>query len=249
MGDGLMRAIDAAPAQSADTPLASSWLLGFDTETTGIAAGRDAIVSAALVLRNPAVGHEGDTVATWIVNPHRPMNPRASAVNGFTDAFLAEHGAEPTEAIDAVAAAIAAAQDKRIPLLAYNAPFDIRMLAGDLKRWSLPAVTDRCEPDDLLVVDPLVIDRKVSRRSGRRTLTDTTLYYGVEPYGDFHEASADTIASIDLIGPMAELFPQVGSVPLGSLMDWQRGAYADWRDSFNRWASSRGRRPVRESWL
>ena len=252
--EALLAAIEAAPAQDADTTLADSWLLGFDTETTGIAAGRDAIVSASLVLRDPTRGHGADTVATWIVNPHRPMNPRASAVNGFTDEFLAEHGAEPTEAIDEVAAAIAAAQARRIPLLAYNAPFDVRMLEGDLARWGLAPLSARTGAapaggDGLLVVDPLVIDRAVSRRKGRRTLTDTTFYYGVEPHGDFHEATADTIASIDLIAPMAALYPQVGRITMGMLMQWQRDAYATWRDSFNQWLSGRGRRPVREGWL
>ncbi|NMN00440.1 DNA polymerase III subunit epsilon [Bifidobacterium sp. DSM 109958] len=249
MSNELLEAIESAPVQDGGTTLADSLLLGFDTETTGIAAGRDAIVSASLVLRDPATGHAGDVVATWIVNPHRPMNPRASAVNGFTDEYLAEHGMEPVLAIEEIGAAIAAAQRRRIPLLAYNAPFDVRMLAGDLSRWKLAPLDERLDGGELLVVDPLVIDRRVSRRSGRRTLTDTTFYYGVEPHGDFHDATADTIASIDLIAPMAALYPQVGRVTLDGLMAWQRGAYDEWRESFNRWASDRGRRPVRERWL
>ncbi|KAB8291008.1 exonuclease domain-containing protein [Bifidobacterium avesanii] len=254
MNDELLSAIESVGEQHPDTTLADSWLLGFDTETTGIAAGRDAIVSATLVLRDPAKGHAGDVIASWIVNPHRPMNPRASEVNGFTDEFLAEHGEEPTVAVEAIAALIAAAQARRIPLLAYNAPFDVHMLEGDLKRWKLDSLDERqaaagVAPQQLLVVDPLVIDRKVSRRKGKRTLTDTTFYYGVEPHGDFHDATADTIAAVDLIAPMATLYPQVGHLALGDLMAWQHAAYADWRDSFNEWLSSRGRTPVRGDWL
>lgn len=254
MNEELLHAIESAGEQDPGTPLADSLLLGFDTETTGIAAGRDAIVSATLVLRDPAKGHEGDAIASWIINPHRPMNPRASEVNGFTDEFLAEHGEEPTVAVEAIAALIAAAQARRIPLLAYNAPFDVHMLEGDLKRWDLETLDERQAaagraPMPLLVVDPLVIDRKVSKRKGKRTLTDTTFYYGVEPHGDFHDATADTIAAVDLIAPMATLYPQVGGIALGDLMAWQHAAYADWKESFNQWLASRGKSPVRGGWL
>ena len=244
----LKEALDAAPVQDADTPLAHSWLLGFDTETTGVTAGRDAIVSATLVLRNPQSTHTDDVVGTWIINPHRRMSPGASKINGFTDAFLAEHGEEPVDAIERIASLIACAQTKRIPLLAYNAPFDIRMLNGDLDRWQLRSMEERFT-SPMLVVDPLIIDRSVSRRSGRRTLEYTAEYYGVEPDGDFHDATADTIAAVDLIAPMTTLYPQVGRITLDELMDWQRDAYGTWRESYNRWMSAHGRSPVRDAWL
>ena len=66
-------------------------------------------------------------------------------------------------------------------MLAYNAPFDIRMLAGDLNRWQLRSLEERLDGRAMLVVDPLVIDRSVSRRSGKRTLEYTTEYYGWSP--------------------------------------------------------------------
>lgn len=251
--DALIAALEHAPQQTDDTPLGSSWLLGFDTETTGIAAGRDAIVSATLVLRDPQQGHDGDAEAEWIINPHMRMNPKASAVNGFTDEYLAEHGMEPTDAIDQIARAIAAAQDKNIPLLAYNAPFDVHMLEGDLHRWNLPQVNERADStaasSGLLVVDPLVIDRAVSKRRGKRTLTLTTEYYGVVPTGDFHNATADTVAAVDLIKPMSTLYPQVGHLTMGELMEWQREAYRSWQESLNQWLESRGRMPSHEAWL
>jgi DNA polymerase-3 subunit epsilon len=242
--DALATALSVAPEQSEDTLLTDSLLLGFDTETTGTYAGRDAIVSATLVLRDPRTGYEGDTVGEWIINPHRPMNPRASAVNGFTDEFLAEHGEEPLTAIAQIAQTIEAAQAKRIPLLAYNAPFDVRMLAGDLRRWKLEALTD-----SLLIVDPLVIDRAISKRPGKRNLSYTTEYYGVEPHGDFHDATADTTAAVDLIAPIGMLYPQVGHLTLAELMDWQRKAFIAWRDDFNLWLQRKGRHPIHDTWL
>ncbi|KFI45567.1 exonuclease domain-containing protein [Bifidobacterium bohemicum] len=241
--DPISTAIAAAPAQNDDTLLGDSWLLGFDTETTGTKRD-DAIVSASLVLRNPDTGFEGDTVAEWLINPHHRMNPAASKVNGFTDTFLEQNGEEPTQALANIATAITMAQDKGIPLLAYNAPFDVRMLSGDLGRWNLQGL-----PERLLVADPLVIDREISHRNGKRNLAHTTEYYGVDPHGDFHDATADTIAAVDLIQPMSRLYPQVGALRLGELMDWQRQAHERWLVSFNQWLVSRGRRSINDTWL
>jgi DNA polymerase III subunit epsilon len=241
--DSLRLALTNAPTQNNDILLRDSWLLGFDTETTGTKRD-DAIVSASLVLRNPDTGFENDTIAEWVINPHHPMNPKAGEVNGFTDEFLEENGMEPTQALADIAAAITTAQNKGIPLLAYNAPFDVRMLSGDLSRWNLASL-----PGKLLVVDPLVIDREISHRNGKRTLTYTTEYYGVDPHGDFHDATADTIAAVDLIQPMSRLYPQVGGLRLGELMDWQRQAHEHWLVSFNEWLTSRGRRTINDDWL
>lgn len=239
----LLENIDEAPQQNDETTLGNSWLLGFDTETTGTSS-QDAIVSASLVLRNPASGYEGDSISEWVINPHRPMNPAAGAVNGFTDEYLEAHGSEPQDALTQIAEAVRQAQAKNIPLLAYNAPFDVRMLRTDMEHWNLEPL-----PKALLTVDPLVIDRAVSKRSGKRNLAMTTAYYGVRPHGDFHDATADTVAAVDLIKPMTVLYPQVGALRLAELMTWQRQAYTSWRNSFNDWLASKGRRVIRDTWL
>lgn len=257
----LLNAIQNAPLQDMSTPIANSWLLGFDTETTGARVGYDAIVSATLVLRNTE-GTQDDIVATWLINPHQPIHPQASNVNGFTDEFVQTHGGEPVEEIEALAHAITLAQAKHIPLLAYNAPFDVRMLEHDLTRWNLPSLTDRMNQlkahtmlpsnagnTSLLVLDPLVIDRALSFRSGKRTLTAATEFYGVTVSGSFHDATADTIAAVDLIQPMCATYPTLAELTLQTMMDWQREAYKRWQISFNRWLQSKGRTPTSDRWL
>ena len=260
----LRDALGRIGAQDPDTPLGDSLLLGLDTETTGLKAGKDGIVSAALVLRDPAAGPEGDVAATWLIDPHVPISPGASAVNGFTDDYVAEHGEEPAGALERIASLIAVAQRKRVPLLAYNAPFDVAMLAGDLRRWGLPSMAERMDAagmaddagaadgapwPDALIVDPLVIDRAVSKRKGSHSLENTAAYYGVVPNDEFHDARTDTVASLDLIAPMTRLFAQAGALTVGDLMDWHRAAYLDWRDSFNEWARSKGRRQIGHGWF
>lgn len=228
------------------TPLRDSLLLGFDTETTGLSSS-DAIVSAALVLRAPAAGHDGDAALSWTINPHRPLSPAAAAVNGFTDEELRRRGLEPQDALDTIAAVIALAQSRNIPLLAYNASFDVRMLRNDLRRWHLPTVAERLAgadglsndpdaagvplvlgPEELLVVDPLVFDRAVSDRNERRRLEDTAFYYGVSPRGDFHDATIDTIAALDVLASLCRLHPDVGSLPLTKVGGWEQDACQRW---------------------
>ncbi|WP_427877672.1 exonuclease domain-containing protein [Gardnerella sp. 2492-Sm] len=252
----LLNALEEAPTQAENTTLAESWLLGFDTETTGAIIGKDAIVSATLVLRDPNAGHSKDAISTWLINPHQPMNPKASEVNGFTDSYLQKNGLEPTEELEILAFAISKAQSKNIPLLAYNAPFDVKMLQHDLKNWNLKSLKERPESSvstlqsgEVLTVDPLVIDRAVSRRSGKRTLTMTTQFYGVEPIGNFHDATADTVAAVDLIKPITKLHEELARMPLSEIMSWQRNAYNQWKNSFNDWLVSIGKEPINGSWL
>ncbi|MFP1689680.1 exonuclease domain-containing protein [Gardnerella vaginalis] len=249
----LMEALNETQQQSEKTPLSQSFLLGFDTETTGAILGEDSICSATLVLRNPQNKTHNDVIATWLINPHKPINPKASQVNGFTDEFLQENGGEPTAEIEALAAAVSLAQSKNIPLLAYNAPFDVEMLRHDLKKWGLTSLNNRpnstINDGEILVVDPLVIDRAVSKRTGKRTLTHTTQFYGVEPIGDFHDATADTVAAVDLIKPISELHEDVADLELCDLMTWQRKAYTKWKNSFDEWLKSKGKPASSGNWL
>lgn len=235
-------------AQPSSTPLKDSYLLGFDTETTGVGPG-DAIVSASLVLRDPHTGFAGDRSGDWVIDPHRPISAAASAVNGFTNEYLREHGRQPSEALEEIASLISLAQDRNIPLLAYNAPFDVQMLEHDLRRWRLPGVGARVRAMDLLVVDPLVIDRAISHRTGKRTLTATTQFYGIRPHGDFHDASTDTVAALDLIAPMCKADAELAKVPVSGLMDWERRAHKKWADDFNRWLATKGRRQISTQWM
>ncbi len=256
----LLDALSTITTQSVDCTLRDSYILGFDTETTGTSFGRDSIVSACLVLRNPRTGYTGDVTQYWEIDPRMPMNPAASRVNGFTSEYLADNGKDQEEAIEQIADIIIAAQLKNIPLLAYNAPFDVAMLNGDLKKIGLADITTLINDNDtenflsgetreLLVVDPLVIDRAVSKRRGARKLADTTFYYGVQPHGSFHDAIADTTAAVDLVEPITRLYPQAASLALENLMSFQRESYTAWKDNFNEYLKSQGRPLIQGSWL
>lgn len=77
----------------------------------------------------------------------------------------------------------------------------------------------------------------------------TTQFYGVEPIGNFHDATADTVAAVDLIKPITKLHEELARMPLSEIMSWQRNAYNQWKNSFNDWLVSIGKEPINGSWL
>ena len=76
-----------------------SWIddpwMGFDTETTGVRALKDRLVTAALVLRIDGASYRSgvsapDQVATWLTDPGVEIPEQATAVHGITTEDWAE---------------------------------------------------------------------------------------------------------------------------------------------------------------
>lgn len=225
-----------------------SWTLGtwcgFDTETTGLSPKRDRIATATVILR--AVGEtpeERDRVTNWIINPGIPMPPAASAVNGLTDEFLRENGAEPALALEEIASALARAMAGGTPLVGYNISYDLGMLEADLRRNGLETLRSRLGGRIFPVIDPLVLDRVVDRyRKGKRNLAANCAFYGVAPRGDFHNAEADVIATLDLLEKLLQHHPRVGQLNIQELFDFQQQGHHDWAESYNAFMASRNPR-------
>ena len=153
----ILEELEKVPQQPED--LASCDLLGFDTETTGLGPG-SSIISASLVLRDRKSGE--DKVENFLLNPHAPIDPGAAAVNGFTQEFVEKNGGDQKEGLEKMAKAIILAQLKGIPLVAYNAKFDVSMLKSDLEKVGRGDLAEKLSR--LSVLDPLVFDRALSTR-------------------------------------------------------------------------------------
>lgn len=219
--------------------LASCDLLGFDTETTGLGEG-NSIISASLVLRDRKSGE--DKVFNFLLNPHVPIDPGAAAVNGFTQEFVEKNGGDQKKGVEKMAQAILLAQQKGIPLVAYNAKFDIAMLQSDLRKVGRGDLAEKLS--GISVLDPLVFDRELSRRPGKRKLENAMEWWGICPWGDYHDAQVDTQAAVDLMCAISSRHPEL---PLPA-MDWQREAYKRWAEGWNKWAQEKGARKVEEEW-
>ncbi|MCL2787316.1 MAG: exonuclease domain-containing protein [Micrococcales bacterium] len=212
-------------------------LLGFDTETTGVSTERDRIVTAALVRR---ADDGATTERTWLIDPGVEIPERASAVHGITTEYAREHGRPPGEALEEIAAALVA--EPGLPIVAFNASYDLAILDADLRRHGLATLAERLGRAVGPVIDPLVLDRAVDRyRRGPRKLGDLVVHYRVEVGGDLHDAMVDVRSTIGVLDVILAAHPHLWDMPLSELHDWQVAKQRAWAEHFNQWLTSKGK--------
>lgn len=184
----------------------SNWsdtLAVFDLETTGIDVESSRIVTATVAVID-ARGHVVERT-DWLLNPGIEIPAGATAVHGITTDHALAHGRSPVDGVAEIVAAIRALLDRGLPLVAYNAPYDLTLLNRESMRHGIPPLV---APSP--VVDPLVIDKGVDRyRRGKRTLAVTSAHYGVA-LDDAHDSGADAIAA----GRVAQAIARVHSALL-----------------------------------
>ena len=213
-------------------------LLGFDTETTGVNVTDDHIVTAALVLRIPG---QSIDVRTWLLNPGVEIPAGATAIHGISTEHAKQFGAPPAEALAEMAQELAEHLNAGVPVVAYNASFDLQILDAELSRYGLPTLADRLGCSVKPVLDPLVIDRWQDRyRRGKRTLGDLVQHYGIENQGDLHAADVDVLATLDVLEALANHFPALRAASLDELHAAQIQAHRDWAINFNQWRERQG---------
>jgi len=212
------------------TPWTAGPLLGLDTETTGVDVDGDRVVTAALVLREPG----GTLVRTWLVDPGVEIPAEASAIHGITTAHAAAHGAPAPQALDEIATLVVDAQRDGVPIVAYNAAFDLSLLDAELARHDLPTLAERLGRPVRPVLDPLVLDRAWDpAREGKRRLVDLLERYEVLALGPLHTADADVLATLDLLDALARAFPDLAARGPDALHDLQVDAHRRWVDALD----------------
>ena len=92
-----------------------SWIddpwMGFDTETTGVRALKDRLVTAALVLRIDGASYRSgvsapDQVATWLTDPGIEIPEQATAIHGITTEQARRDGRPIEEVLHELAGSI-----------------------------------------------------------------------------------------------------------------------------------------------
>ncbi|MDH6236951.1 exonuclease domain-containing protein [Cryobacterium sp. CG_9.6] len=169
----------------------SNWsdrLAVFDLETTGIDVETCRIVSATVAVldANGDVEQRSD----WLLNPGIDIPAGATNVHGITTEQAVLNGQNAAEGVAEIVAALRTHLKNGLPVVAYNAPYDLTLLNREATRHGIaPLVSPRP------VIDPLVIDKGVDKyRKGKRTLEVTSAFYGVT-LDDAHDAGADAIAA------------------------------------------------------
>ncbi|GAA2802384.1 3'-5' exonuclease [Kitasatospora sp. CM 4170] len=180
-------------------------LASFDTETTGVDVETDRIVSAALVVQLTP-GAPART-ATWLADPGVPIPEGARAIHGISDERVRAQGRPARTVVAELARALAEQARAGRPVVVMNAPYDLTLLDRELRRHRAVSLAEALGPQELLIIDPRVLDKHVDRyRKGRRTLTDLCAHYGVELAGA-HDAAADATASLELVRAIGSRYP------------------------------------------
>ncbi len=201
----------------------SSWAdrLGvFDLETTGVDVESARIVTACIAVLD-ADGHVVDRW-DWLADPGVEIPDGAADVHGITTEQARAEG-RPTEFVVAeITQTLRTLFGLGIPVVVYNAPYDLSLLDRECRRNELAPLVDPSP-----VVDPLVLDKAVDRyRKGKRTLEAAAVRYGV-PLDDAHDAGADAIAAGRVAQALAAAYPDDLAVSIADLHGRQGVWYAE----------------------
>lgn len=216
----------------------SGRLAAFDVESTGIDPRNDRIVTATVSLVGGDLPVE---TVSWLADPGVEIPAGATNVHGVTTEQARADGRPATEVVDEIAGMLAKQVGANVPLIAFNARYDLTMLDRETRRHGLAALTDRFGPDELIVIDPLVIDKQVDRfRRGKRTLAAMCGHYGVQ-FEETHAADADAIAAARLAWKIAQAYPEIGEADPRALHEQQIDWAADQARSLEEYFKGQGR--------
>jgi DNA polymerase-3 subunit epsilon len=218
VGTGVGVEESAVSTVADESAAAWSQALGvFDLETTGVDTRTARIVTASVGV----IDESGVVVERkdWLVDPGVEIPVAASAVHGIATERARRFGRSPCEVVPEILAAIRSVFDRGFPLVVYNAPYDLTLLAAEAARVGVPAL-ELPAP----IVDPLVLDKAVDRyRKGKRTLQAAAAEYGV-PLADAHDAAADAIAA----GRLAQAIARRYTADLNLTPAELHAAQVDW---------------------
>lgn len=208
-------------------------LATLDTETTGTDPEQDRMVTGCLDIYGPS--NDLDLSLRTVVNPGILIPAAATEVHGYTTEKVQEIGADPVEALLQIEQGLQHVAQYKIPLVIYNAPYDLTLLDREFRRH-----LQRPLPLAYPVIDPMVLDKHVDRYvsgSGQRKLEPTARRYGVE-VDDWHTADADAYAAMAIARRMGEKYEQTLPADLRELWRLQvrlkQGQAADLQNYFAR---------------
>jgi len=217
---------------------AQQTMYGFDTETSGVDVFNDRIVTATVV--KIIDGQEVDK-RTWLINPGVPIPEGATRIHGITNEHAQQHGIEPPLAIADIADIVTGVLRSGLPLVAFNAAYDLSILEAECRRHGIPGLHN---VPLLSVVDPMVLgkgmDHIVAKKfvKGRKyTLPDLCDLYKV-PFTESHDATADATGAVLLAAAIAKkesYLAQQGPAALHQLQKtWRREMCHSLRSYFDK---------------
>ncbi|WP_427868959.1 exonuclease domain-containing protein [Leucobacter luti] len=183
-------------------PLWAANLAVFDTETTGIDTSEARIVSATVALLGP--GGEVQERYDWLLDPGVEIPEAAARVHGITTEVARSSGIDAAVGVRQIVEQLLEMIERGFPVVAYNAPFDLTLVAAEAARHGVPWPADPSP-----IIDPLILDKQFDRyRKGKRTLEAVAAHHGVE-IGNAHDAGDDAIAAGRVLQRIAAKYADV----------------------------------------
>ena len=231
------------------------YLVGFDTETTGVSVFDDRIVTASIVYVDPV----GEIIQNyeWLINPGIEIAEGASDVHGITTDHAKEFGSDPVQSIYDIASTLAYFMSNSVPVVAYNGAFDFSLLEYEIKRHlgghGYTGFSSFFETREIpkMLIDPYVIDKHVDRyRPGKRTLSVSSEFYGIS-LENAHASYDDCLAAVGVARALWDRFTDLKDGPLDELWDAQVMWYADQQKGLADYFEKQGKElsdPINTEW-
>lgn len=205
-------------------------MVAFDLESTSVDTETARIVTACVALIQP--GQPVDPM-TWLLDPGIDIPESASAVHGITTEKARNEGQPAHEGVGEIADFLAVHWAMGRPVVGFNLVFDLSIFDRELRRHGRPPL----EPG--WCVDAFVLDKHVSYRRGKRTLTAQCEHYGVRIDGA-HDATADALAAARVAWRIATRYPTVAEKSLPELHQAQQQWAAEQAASFRQYLIGKG---------
>jgi DNA polymerase-3 subunit epsilon len=222
-------------------------MAAFDLETTGTDTESDRIVTASVIL----VGKDVETEShEWLVDPGIEIPAVATRVHGVTTERARAEGGDPAVAVEEITSLLARYQAEDVPIVAFNARFDLTMLDREARRYGIEPLEERLGGvEGLLVVDPLVLDKQCHRfRSGKRTLVILCEAYGIK-LEEAHQSHADALAAARLAWKQVQAETELAEYDLPTLHESQVVWAAEQAASLEAYFREKGRdETVEQAW-
>lgn len=232
--------------QKAEIMWSESPIVGFDTETTGIDPLQDRLVTASVIV----VDSEGTHKFYWLADPGVEIPERAAAVHGISTEKARSEGRLIEEVLEEVASLLFKHLQKNHPIVAFNSGYDLTLLENELARHNLPTLEERLGKEVAPILDPFLLDKFVDKwRKGKRKLENVAMHYQVWADDDFHNAEADVLATLRVLGAIIEKYAgdtdgkDISTMSLADLMSVQRKIHDESEEYFRNLAIKNGRTP------
>lgn len=212
----------------------------FDLETTGLDLKQSRIVTACVA----EIDSDGQVLssAEWLADPGIEIPAIAASVHGITTEIARRDGRPAGQVVAEIIEALRALTAQGVAIVAYNASYDFSILYYEALRHQLTPVEQ-----ELLVIDPLVIDKTLDRyRKGKRNLETSASLFGIQ-LDNAHNATADAVAAGRIAQHLAKTYSKDLDISLAELhqkqIEWSKAidvSYETWR---------RGNEPGYTAWI